>query len=161
MRNKLIGWSAASMGVLVLLCVWAWNAWEYQSIGTFHTRRHLVRGIVEVERAGKYVEPFAIDPQATALTPAELATIKLSEITWGEHGLLCLRVTTAPGKPIKGRLVFSILITETRDGKRIRDRSLRTTVDWPAGTSIEIVLSTDLSKPIRNQQTHVRLEPVL
>lgn len=161
MKKKLIGWGVGSVGVLALLCLWAWNAWEYQSIGPFHTRRHLVRGVVEIERAGKYIAPFAIDPQATPLTPAELATVKLTEVTWGEHGLLCFRATTAPQKPIKGRLVFAILITETRDGKRIRDRELRTTVDWPAGATSDIVLSTDLSKPIRNQQTHLHLEPVL
>ena len=161
MRRRLIAGSLAGVLVLTLLIIWAIGAWDYQTIGKIRTRRHVLRGVVEVEREGRYVAPFEIDPQAPSLTSAQLRSVTVSNLTWGEHGLLCGRVITAPGKPIKGRLVFGIEILETREGKRVRDRGLRATVDWPAGSQTDIVLSTDLSKPIRNQQTRLHLEPVL
>lgn len=161
MTRRLIGIGLALFLTVALGVVWMVNAWEYQTIGKVHARRHVLRGVVEVERDGRYVAPFEIDPQATALSVAQLKTVKITDLAWGENGLLSGRVITAPGTPIKGRLVFSIEILETTAGKRVRDRSLRATVDWPAGAQTDIVLSTDLSKPIRNQQTRLHLEPVL
>ena len=153
----------AGLALVVVLSggiVWVVNAWDYQTIGKVRTRRHLLRGVVEVERGGHYISPFEIDPQAPSVTEEHLKSIKITNLAWGDHGLLCGTVVTAPGKPIKGRLVFTIEILETKEGKRVRDRGLRATVDWPADARTEIVLSTDLSKPIRNQQTRLYFEPI-
>lgn len=161
MKRRLLLAGIAFLLVLTGVSVWAVNAWEYQTIGKIHVRRHVLRGVVEVERQGHYIAPFQIDPQAPSLTTDDLKSIKITELAWGENGLLCGRVVTAPGKPIKGRLVFTVEILETKEGKRVRDRGIRATVDWPAGAETDIVLSTDLSKPIFNQQTRVHLEPIL
>lgn len=161
MRRWLIVGGIALLLFFVGITYWALNAWEYQTIGTIRVRRHVLRGVVEVERGGTYVAPFEVDPQAATVSKEQLKTIKITNLAWGSNGLLCGRVVTAPGTPIKGRLVFGIEILETKEGKRVRDRALRATVDWPAGAQIDIVLSTDLSRPIRNQQTRVHLEPVL
>ena len=139
---------------------WAVNAWEYQQIGDSQVRRHLVRGIVQIERAGRWEAPFIVDPRAPLLTREDLKRITLSDIRWGDAGLLCATATTSPGKPLEGRLAFVIEITETGNGKQVRDRGIRQTLAWPGGAKIPFVLPTDLFKPIRNQKTLVHLEPI-
>lgn len=149
-------------GVLLVLggILWALNAWEYQTIGETHVRRHLVRGVVELEREGKWQPPFVVDPRAPLLTREDLKRIKLSNIRWGDAGLLGATATISPGKPLEGRLVFVIQIRETKDGARIRDRGIRQTVSWPGGATIPFVLSTSLFKPIARQETLVHLETI-
>ena len=139
---------------------WAVNAWEYQQIGESHVRRHLVRGVVEIERAGHWEAPFVVDPRAPLLTREDLKRIKLSNLQWGDAGLLCATAAVSPGKPLNGRLVFVVQIRETKDGARIRDRGIRQTIAWPGGATVPFVLPTDLFKPIRNQQTLVHLETI-
>lgn len=152
---------AVVAAVLVLGGIfWAVNAWEYQQIGESHVRRHLVRGIVEIERGGRWEAPFVVDPRAPLLTREDLKRIKLSDLQWGDAGLLCATATVSPGKPLNGRLVFVVQIRETKDGARIRDRGIRQTIAWPGGTTVPFVLPTDLFKPIRNQQTLVHLETI-
>jgi hypothetical protein len=146
--------------VLVGGTFWAINAWEYQQIGESHVRRHLVRGIVEIEKDGQWRAPFITDPRAPLLTRDDIKRITLSDIRWGDAGLLCATATVAPGKPLEGRLAFVVEIQETNNGKRIRDRGIRQTIAWKGGTKIAFVLPTDLFRPIRNQQTLVHIEPI-
>ena len=101
-----------------------------------------------------------VDPRAPLLTREDLKRIKLSNLQWGDAGLLCATATVSPGKPLNGRLVFVVQIRETKDGARIRDRGIRQTISWPGGTTIPFVLPTDLFRPIFNQQTLVYLETI-
>jgi hypothetical protein len=153
-------WAVGAAFLVLGGIFWAVNAWEYQQIGESHVRRHLVRGVVEIERAGQWQAPFIVDPRAPLLTSEDLKRIKLSNLQWGDAGLLCATATVSPGKPLNGRLVFVVQIRETKDGARIRDRGIRQTISWPGGTTIPFVLPTDLFKPIRNQQTLIHLETI-
>lgn len=140
--------------------IWAINAWEYQTIGQSHVRRHLVRGVVEIERSGRWEPPFVVDPRAPLLTREELKRITIRDLRWGDAGLLCATAVISPGPALKGRLVFVVHINETQKGKQIRDRGIRQTIAWEGGATIPFVLPTDLFKPIRNQETLVHLETV-
>ncbi|MBB6050999.1 hypothetical protein [Armatimonas rosea] len=153
-------WIAVAAVLVLGGIFWAVNAWEYQQIGESHVRRHLVRGVVEIERGGRWEAPFVVDPRAPLLTREDLKRIKLSNLQWGDAGLLCATATVSPGKPLNGRLVFVVQIRETKDGARIRDRGIRQTIAWPGGATVPFVLPTDLFKPIRNQQTLVHLETI-
>jgi hypothetical protein len=153
----------AGLGLFVLTVggiFWAINAWEYQTLGDSHVRRHLVRGVVEIERNGRWEAPFIVDPRAPLLRAEDLKRIKLSNFHWGEAGLLGATATITPGKKLEGRLAFVVQVNETKKGARVRDRGLRQTIAWSGGTEIPFVLSTGLFKPIRNQETLVHLETI-
>lgn len=160
MKNKLLGAGIAALVLVVGAIFWALNAWEYQQLGPTLVRRHLVRGVVEIQRNNRWESSFIVAPRAPLLTRDDLKRITISDLHWGEAGLLAATATIAPGKPLEGRLAFIVQFLETSDGKVIRDRSLRQTISWPGGTKIAFVLPTSLFKPIRNQQTQVTLEPI-
>jgi hypothetical protein len=160
MNRKLLGGGIAAFMVVVGGIFWALNAWEYQTLGPHHVRRHLVLGRVEILRDTRWEVPFVVDPRAPLLVADDLKRIKLSDFHWGEAGLLAATATVAPGKPLNGRLVFVIAISETQDGKQIRDRGIRETIAWPGGSTVAFVLPTGLFKPIRNQKTTLHLETV-
>lgn len=160
MKHGVLLGSMAAVVTIVGGIFWAINAWEYQQIGESQVRRHLVRGVVEIKRDNHWKAPFIVDPRAPLLTRDDLKRITISDIRWGDAGLLCATATTTPGKPLEGRLAFVIEITETGNGKRIRDRGIRQTLAWQGGAKIPFVLPTDLFKPIRNQTTLVHLEPI-
>jgi hypothetical protein len=160
LKQRLIGAAVVLFLLIVGGIFWAVNAWEYQQIGESHVRRHLVRGIVEIERSGRWEAPFVTDPRAPLLSREDIKRITLRDIRWGDAGLLCGTALVAAGEPLKGRLAFVVEITETGNGKRVRDRGIRQTVAWNGGETVPFVLPTDLFKPIRNQQTLVHLEPI-
>jgi hypothetical protein len=138
------------------------NSWREQKIGVVEVRRHGLTGIVQLKVSEKWQIPFENDPQAQSIAQIDLDTVKLTNIAWGDGGLLTGTITTAPSKPITGRLSFVVKLLEKSDGsiKRVRDRSLRQTVRWPAGTTQPFVLATGLEGPVRNQSTELTLENV-
>ena len=160
MKKKLLGAGITAFVVIVGGIFWALNAWEYQQLGSTLVRRHLVRGIVEIWRNNRWESSFVVAPRAPLLTREDISRISISDLHWGEAGLLGATATITPGKQLEGRLAFVVQLLETSDGKLIRDRSLRQTISWPGGTTIAFVLPTDLFKPIRNQKTQVTLEPI-
>lgn len=160
MNRKLLGVGLCAFIVVVGSIVGVLNAWEHQQLGPHQVRRQLVFGQVQIWRNGQWESSFVVDPRAPLLSTEDVRRITVSDIHWGEAGLLGATATIAPGKPLKGRLVFAIEIQETRDGKRIRDRGIRETVDWQGGTKVPIVLSTGLFKPIQKQKTLIRTETI-
>ncbi len=160
MNRKLF---SLALAVVVILIGGIWgvlNAWEHQTLGHHQVRRHLVFGQVQILHDGRWESSFVVEPRGPLLQASDIKRIKLSDFHWGEAGLLAATATIAPGKPLKGRLVFVVEISETQDGKRIRDRGIRETIAWAGGSTFAFVLPTGLFKPIRNQRTLVHLETV-
>jgi hypothetical protein len=160
MNRKLLWVGLAALVIVVGSVVGVLNAWEHQQLGPHQIRRQLVFGQVQLLRDGKWESSFIVDPRAPLLSAEDVRRVTISDIHWGEAGLLGAIANVAPGKPLNGRLVFVIEIQETRDGKRIRDRGIRETIAWQGGTKVPIVLSTGLFKPIQKQKTTVHTETI-
>jgi hypothetical protein len=158
-RPRIVGCLGVALGMTVALAWAAVAAWNVQRIGTIEVRRHALTGIVQILRDGVWQRPFEIDPQAPAVPIAQLRRVRIEDATWGEDGLLTARALVPPGEDVRGRLVITLLIADS-NGRRVRDRSLRVTVQWPAGTTTPFVLDTNLERPGPQQKTTLSLENV-
>jgi hypothetical protein len=143
---------AAIVGALIvlLLAYLAYrvvNRWEYQKLGPYAIRRDAFTGAVQIEQNGTYVTSFQNDVYATPLGAEELKRVQIIEPVWDHTGLLCARALVAPGGPIRGRFALHIIIREAGRDKRLRDRSLRVTADWPGGALTPFALRTGLTPP--------------
>jgi hypothetical protein len=114
--------------------------------------------MVEIkDEAGHWTPSFKNDRYAPGLTEAELKNIRLVDGAWGADGILAGRAENiSPAKSVTGRLGFLVRIYYP-DGRRLKDRTLRATVDWPAGTSTPFIIDTNLPTPASNQKWTVGL----
>ena len=142
--------------VLILpILIWRFS-WRTARIGTTVYRYHVVSGKVEVLDAGNWRTPFGTDFQASSLSGKQVESIELSGLIWGVGGVLAGKAEVPSDSSIKGRLGFSIRIAEP-NGTVVRERTLRSTVDWHSGAN-PFILETGLPTPSARQTAIVRLE---
>jgi hypothetical protein len=134
------------------------HQWDEEQIGKFETRRNNITGIVEIKDAeGRWTPSFKNDRYAPGVTEADLKNIRLEDGAWGADGILVGRATnTSATKDVTGRLGFLVQIYYP-DGRRLKDRTLRATVNWPAGSSTAFIIDTNLTTPAWNQKWTVDL----
>jgi hypothetical protein len=150
------GVAGALLGYGVYLLI---TQWQYFRIADYEVRRNRFTGIAQVRDNSAWTN-FATDPYGESLTEDQVRRIRIENIAWGPAGLLCARATNLTSEPIQGRLAFRIVLHDAKTGKFQRDRSLRATVDLPAGRPTPFVLRTDLFTPDANKiKTTVALEP--
>lgn len=139
------------------------HLWEYESVGPYAVRRNTLTGIVEIDTGGgSYARSFENNQYADPIPPEDLKRLKIEAPAWDPVGVLCGRATVAPGKPIKGRMALEITILDTKLHKRLRDRSMRITMDWPAGASTPFALRTNMTPPQNtNEQAILTPQPTL
>jgi|GEM_PF-6059036 hypothetical protein len=151
--------AVAVVGVLVYVASLIVAPWETQTIGSYTIRRNKLSGLAEV-RVGERWTRFEDDLYAEPLHPEILKRLRVSEVVWGKDGILCGTVNNRLANPVKGRLAFRIVIRNKKDLRYIRDRSLRATVDFPAGSTTPFILRTGLSTPdIATTLTEVEIQP--
>jgi hypothetical protein len=134
------------------------HQWDYARIGVFETRRNNLTGILEIkDEAGRWAPSFKNDRYAPGLTEADLKNIRLADGAWGADGILVGRARNISAtKAVSGRVGFLIHIFYP-DGRRLKDRTLRATVNWPAGSSTPFIIDTNLATPDSNQKWTVDL----
>lgn len=150
------------LGALTVVVAFLWvavNQWHYETIGPFEVRQHGMTGILQIRRGGRWEGPFVPDRSAPPVPEDDLKSVRLVDLTWGPRGLLCGRASTAPFRPVRGRLAFVLLIRDG-SGKRFRDRALRQSVDWPAGATIDFALDTGLASPQPPSTATITLEHI-
>jgi hypothetical protein len=150
---------AAIAAVGVCFGIWKLlHQWDEARIGTFETRRNNITGIVEIkDDSGKWTPSFKNDRYAPGLTEADLKSVRLMDGAWGDDGILAGRAKNISStKAIVGRVGFLVRIYYP-DGRRLKDRTLRATVNWPAGTSSPFIIDTNLPTPASNQKWTVDL----
>jgi len=137
--------------------------WEPQTIGPFQTRRHRLTGRVELRNGDTWTQTLGDAPNSRNSDPitdqAVIETVRLSDLTWGERGILCGRATNTGKADVRGRLAFRIIIYD-KNGLVNRDRSLRRNADWPAQKTTPFLLNTGLSAPGFRERASVGLEIV-
>lgn len=143
-----------------LLCgLWKlFHQWDKERIGTFETRRNNITGIEEIkDESGEWTRSFKIDRYAPGVDGADLKKIRLVDGAWGADGILVGRAKNiSAAKAVTGRLGFLVRIYYP-DGRRLKDRTLRMTVNWSAGSSTPFIIDTNLPTPASNQKWTVDL----
>lgn len=134
------------------------HQWDNERIGTFETRHNNITGMVAIKDAsGNWTPSFKNDRYAPGLTETDLKNIRLVDGAWGAGGILAGRAKNiSDTKAVTGRLGFLVRIYYP-DGRRLKDRTLRATVNWPAGSSAPFIIDTNLSTPASNQKWTVEL----
>lgn len=136
-----------AFGYIIYLFV---TQWETDAVGGKYTiRRNKLTGMVQVERERRWEPSLDNDIYADAAREADIATTRLTNVAWGDAGVLCATANVGPNG-LKGRVAFVILVLDTGK-KRVRpERVLRASVDWPANSSIPFALNTGQNTPDRN-----------
>lgn len=148
------------VGLAVLIYSWTLGGWREFEVAGQRVRRHFVTRATQLYRDGQWSNSFEDDPRATPVTAETLKTVTLSDLAWGDQGLLIGRALTSNGVPVQGRLAINLQVREP-NGTRVigsGERSLRCAVDWPAGKGTWFVLDTGLTTPDPRQKTIVTLE---
>lgn len=150
---------AAIAAAGLLFGLWRlFNQWDAERIGTFETRRNNITGMVEIkDEAGRWTPSFKNDRYAPGLAEDDLKNIRLVDGTWGSDGILVGRAQNiSPTRAVVGRVGFLVRVYYP-DGRRLKDRTLRATVNWPAGASAPFIIDTNLPTPASNQKWTVNL----
>ena len=135
------------------------NQWRYQTISGIEVRRHGLTGAVEFKAGESWTAPGVVDTHAAILLRDTLKTVQIRDAKFGEGDVVAFRAVTAPGVPIKGRLAVRIVIRDSLSRVISRgDKSLRLTVDWPAGATIPVALDATREGPTGVQTLSVTLE---
>jgi len=133
--------------------------WRYGDVNGIKVRRHVLSGKIQTNNDGQWMQSWQDDPGANLLEPKDIRRIRLTDVVWGNGGLLFgfAKITGTTG--VRGRFALQVRVVEP-SGTRVRDRTLRVSADWPANTVIPWVLDTQISTPELRQKTVVRLEPI-
>lgn len=152
-----------SLFVLAVAAITLWltlTQWRYTEIGGITVRKNILTGIVQMRVNDGWAVPFRNDKDAPRLSGADFVAIRLEGIAWGPDGLLSgYAQNLSPSKPVEGRLAFLVILRGS-DGKRIKDRSLPQTVEWPAGQRTPFVLRTGWATPQMSEKASVRLQAI-
>ena len=151
-----------ALAAVVLLSGGTWiaaNQWRYQSISGMEVRRHGLSGAVEVKsEAGEWTTPGS-DRRAAPIPRDTLKTVQIRDAKFGQDDVIAFRAVTAPGVALKGRLAVHVVIRDSLHRVITRgDKSLRLTVDWPAGATIPVALDATREGPTGVQTLSVTLE---
>ena len=149
----------AIVSVGLLFGLWKlFHQWDSQRIGVFETRRNNITGIEEIkDESGQWTPSFKNDRYAPGVDAADLKSIRLVDGAWNANGILVGRAKNISAtKAVAGRIGFLVRIYYP-DGRRLKDRTLRVTVNWPAGSSTPFIIDTNLPTPASNQKWTVDL----
>ncbi|MBC8102262.1 MAG: hypothetical protein H7Z41_06720 [Cytophagales bacterium] len=155
MNIRVFAWIVGALVVTMLgFGIWKLaNQWDYERIGQFDTRRNNITGMVEIkDDAGRWTPSFKNDRYAPGIPETDLKGIRLTDGAWGADGILTGRARNpSPNKAVVGRVGFLVRIYYP-DGRRLKDRTLRATVNWPAQSSTVFIMDTNLPTPASNQK---------
>ena len=150
------------LGISGVLASAVWigiNQWRYQTIAGMEVRRHGLTGTVQVKGETGAWTASGSDHREPPILRDTLKTVQIREAKFGKDDVIAFRAVTAAGVPIKGRLAVRVVIRDSLERVISRgDKSLRLTVDWPAGTTIPVALDATREGPIENQTLSVTLE---
>ena len=151
-----------ALAAVVLLSGGTWiaaNQWRYQSISGMEVRRHGLTGSVQIKNdSGAWTTP-ASDLRAPSIPRDTLKTVQIRDAKFGTDDVIAFRAATAPGVPLKGRLAVRVVARDSLRRVIARgDKSLRLTVDWPAGATIPVALDATREGPTGVQTLSVTLE---
>ena len=154
------------IGILTVLATMVWcglaattYGWRYGDVNGIKVRRHVLSGKIQTNNDGVWLQSWQDDPGAKLLEPKDIRRIRLTDVVWGNSGLLYgfAKVTGTSG--LSGRFALQVRVFEP-SGTRVRDRTLRVSADWQSNTLIPWVLDTQMATPELRQKTVVRLEPI-
>lgn len=137
--------------------------WEPVRIGGYEIERNTLTGMVKIQTPTGWKTPFDDDPYADSAVPDDLRRIQITDVTWGENGVLCARaVIAAPAEhAVKGRMAFLIRVYD-QEKKMVVDKAIRATVDWPGGQTTPFALRTTITTPdTKKTKTTISLLPAL
>lgn len=153
-------------GILTALACLVWGAlavttygWRYGDVNGIKVRRHVLSGKIQTNNDGIWLQSWQDDPGAKLLEPKDIRRIRLTDVVWGNGGLLFGYAKVSGQLGISGRFAVQIRVFEP-SGTRVRDRTLRVSADWPLNTNVPWVLDTQMGTPELRQKTIVRLEPI-
>jgi len=154
------------LGILTLLACLVWGGlaattygWRYGDVNGIKVRRHVLSGKIQTNNDGAWLQSWQDDPSAKLLDAKDIRRIRLSDVVWGNGGLLYGFAKVSGPSGLSGRFALQVRVFEP-SGTRIRDRTLRVSADWQSNTLIPWVLDTQMSTPELRQKTVVRLEPI-
>lgn len=154
------------IGILTVLATMVWGGlaattygWRYGDVNGIKVRRHVLSGKIQTNNDGVWLQSWQDDPGAKLLEPKDIRRIRLTDVVWGNSGLLYgfAKITGTSG--LSGRFALQVRVFEP-SGTRVRDRTLRVSADWQSTTLIPWVLDTQMATPELRQKTVVRLEPI-
>jgi hypothetical protein len=154
------------IGTLTLLAALVWGGlaattygWRYGDVNGIKVRRHVLSGKIQTNNDGVWLQSWQDDPGAKLLDPKDIRRIRLTDVVWGNSGLLYGFAKVSGPTGLSGRFAVQVRVFEP-SGTRVRDRTLRVSADWQSNTLIPWVLDTQMSTPELRQKTVVRLEPI-
>ena len=153
--------AAAALAALGLGGWVAANQWRYQTLGGIEVRRHGLTGAIQVRQGGVWRDSGS-DLRAPAIPADVLKTVQIRDFQFGDEQLLAFRAVTAPGVAVKGRLAVKVTVRDSL-GRIVSlrgDKSLRLTVDWPAGAATSVAINATRDRPAANQTLSVSLESI-
>jgi hypothetical protein len=152
--------AAVGIAFLLYLIYLVAAMWLRVPVPGYEVRRNRFTGIVQV-RDGDRWNHFRPDPYSASLTAEDFKRLRITDAAWGPGGILCGRAENISDQPVTGRVSFRIVIREARgQGKFLRDRSLRESVDFPPKRVTPFVLRTNLTTPDPAEtRTDINLEP--
>lgn len=160
MKRARIALAVGLLALAALVFSWTLGGWREFEIGGRPVRRHFITRAIQLKAGADWTNSVVDDPRAPLVPKADLKTVSLTDLAWGDNGMLIGRALTSNGKPIHGRLAFNLRVQEP-NGTRVigsGERSLRRAADWPEGTGTWFVLDTGLTTPDPRQKTTVTLE---
>ena len=156
-KLAVIGFAVA---IAALVFSWTLGGWREFSIAGHPVRRHFITQTTQLQVEGRWVNSFEDDPRAPLVAAPLLKTVSLTDLAWGDKGILLGRALTSNNQPIIGRLAVNLKVLEPSGARVIGsgERSLRRAANWPGGTGTWFVLDTGLTTPDPRQKTTVTLE---
>lgn len=133
--------------------------WRYGDVNGIKVRRHVLSGKIQTNNDGIWLQSWQDDPAAKLLESKDIRRIRLTDVVWGNGGLLFGYAKVNGADALTGRFALQVRVFEP-SGTRVRDRTLRVSADWPSNTVIPWVLDTQISTPELRQKTVIRLEPI-
>ena len=133
--------------------------WRYGDVNVIKVRRHVLSGKIQTNNDGIWLQSWQDDPGAKLLEAKDIRRIRLTDVVWGNSGLLFGYAKVTGAGALTGRFALQVRVFEP-SGTRVRDRTLRVSADWASNTVIPWVLDTQISTPELRQKTVIRLEPI-
>ena len=147
-------------GLAALVVYQFMTRWQTMPVDGYDVRRNRLTGVAQVKNGDTWTD-FQDDPYSTAIDAARLPEVRLSNVTWGPDGLLCVRAANRSAQAFQGRVAFRILQRKISDSRLLPDRTLRVTVNIPAYQTVSLLIRTNLPTPDSKRiRSTVDLQPI-
>lgn len=156
---KRVRWLLALVFVIALaaflLFVWP-TIYRYDRVGMFEVRTNRLTSTLALRTPGGWTTPP--EPRSVRESPSaqELRAATLKQFSWGSNGLMIGQVVNTGTEPVRGKIAVHIEVY-AKNGTRLKDRTLRLSVDWPPGQESLFLLRTNLTTPQPDDETKVRV----